>query len=506
MTLNDLAAVQNDRREFPAAKQHYEDALGIFRKVYPANHPYISLTMSNLGQTQGELGEYAEAMKNLEEAIRIQRASVPKQDELIAGSLENLGRVQLDLQRWEFARESLEESLKLRRQTLPKEHAEIAYSLNTLACVHVKRHDHAAAKAMFQEAIDILHKSAATEQIDLAAALLNLGALHSELGESDAATKNLKEALAYRDSLPADHPLIAAALDDLGAVHYGLRDYRAAKASFNDALFIYRKTEPDNLSGISKCLFNLGRLELVSGVDLSNAVRHLGEAIEKSQDQLLRLSLAQTEHEQFFAAFIAEGVPSPADRRHDRHEIRSCLDLRSRRPRQGVGDGPPAMGSTGSKRRQPGSAPHDRKPARGDSTSRRPVVGRAALTNVARPAGREGVGSGPPRRACRAGTAAHERSATFRNVQSWARVGTKEIRNVAACRRGPDRPRRICPCIGCGQRGGAVVRLAHPAFVCPAEPRRSGACSAGADHHAGSSHRTLAWKLRRRQSACGTRA
>ena len=69
--------VQSELREYAAAKQSYEQALAIFRKSLPPDHPVIATSLGNLGLVQFELREYAAAKQSHEQALAICRKSLP---------------------------------------------------------------------------------------------------------------------------------------------------------------------------------------------------------------------------------------------------------------------------------------------------------------------------------------------------------------------------------------------------------------------------------------------
>jgi tetratricopeptide (TPR) repeat protein len=81
---------------------------------------------------------------------------------------------------------------------------------------------------------------------------------------------------------------MVTALRALGAAAGDLDDFALAKASFADALVLYR--ELDDRHGTAVMLNNLGVVEYLSGGDLRRAVHTLGDALQQAQvlsDQLL---------------------------------------------------------------------------------------------------------------------------------------------------------------------------------------------------------------------------
>ena len=62
--------MQCELREYATAKQSHEQALAIFRKSLPPDHPLIATSLNNLGMVQDELREYAAAKQCFEQRWR----------------------------------------------------------------------------------------------------------------------------------------------------------------------------------------------------------------------------------------------------------------------------------------------------------------------------------------------------------------------------------------------------------------------------------------------------
>ena len=130
--------MQEELREYAAAKQSHELALAIRRKSLPPDHPDIAHSLGNLGVVQSELREYAAAKQCHQEVLAIFRRSLPPDHPLIAQSLNNLGVVQDELREYAAAKQSYEQALAIRRKSLPADHPDIASSLRNLGLQGLK--------------------------------------------------------------------------------------------------------------------------------------------------------------------------------------------------------------------------------------------------------------------------------------------------------------------------------------------------------------------------------
>jgi CHAT domain-containing protein/tetratricopeptide (TPR) repeat protein len=306
-SLNNLGTVQRNLREFAAARTSFEEALAICRKSLPPDDPRISYVLSNLGNVQAALGEYAAARANHEQAVAYLRKTLPPGHSAIAEGLNNLGIVLRNLLEYTAAKNSHEEALAIRRKALPADHPDIAESLNNLGNVQHELREFAAARRSFAEALAIRRKALHHNHPDIGQSLANLGNVQHELGDYAAAKASYEEALAIRrEALPQDHPEIAESLNNLGLVQYDLGDYAAARASHQQALTIRRKALPRDHPHVAFSLFNLAQAQLARGMDVSDTVHQLAEAVDLLHIDQLRLGLAQVELEQLASTAMAQ--------------------------------------------------------------------------------------------------------------------------------------------------------------------------------------------------------
>src|SRR5262249_11980714 len=95
---------------------------------------------------------------------------------------------------------------------------------------------------------------------------------------------------------------IGRSLSDLGAVQLELGEYEAARRSLEEALAIQRRALIGDHPDIANTLLSLGVLGLSSGVDVKQTVTRLLESTDITEDEALRLAVAQAEAEQLTAA------------------------------------------------------------------------------------------------------------------------------------------------------------------------------------------------------------
>jgi tetratricopeptide (TPR) repeat protein len=120
-TLNNLGSVLYDLRPLAEARQVYDEALAIYRRlaaVQPAAYePFVAGTLNNLGAVLRELRALAEARQTFEEALAIYRRLAAVQpgphEPYVATTLSNLGILWIALDSPDRARDYFREAVTL---------------------------------------------------------------------------------------------------------------------------------------------------------------------------------------------------------------------------------------------------------------------------------------------------------------------------------------------------------------------------------------------------------
>ncbi|QOJ14515.1 MAG: tetratricopeptide repeat-containing protein [Planctomycetia bacterium] len=114
-----LAAAQP---EFDAAEALFREVLAARRRVLPGDHPDRAVSLNNLAVVLLDRREFLEASDLLREAIALQRRVLPPGHPNLAGSLVNLGAALVELRDYEQAEQVLREGVEIREQQLASAH------------------------------------------------------------------------------------------------------------------------------------------------------------------------------------------------------------------------------------------------------------------------------------------------------------------------------------------------------------------------------------------------
>jgi tetratricopeptide (TPR) repeat protein len=102
-TLNNLGNLHRDQNRMAEARQAFEEALGIRRKLAEANPetylPDVASTLNNLGLLHRDENRMAEARQAFEEALKIYRAFAEKNPERYQGDVARMERLLKELKK-----------------------------------------------------------------------------------------------------------------------------------------------------------------------------------------------------------------------------------------------------------------------------------------------------------------------------------------------------------------------------------------------------------------------
>ncbi|MGH8590414.1 MAG: tetratricopeptide repeat protein [Gammaproteobacteria bacterium] len=283
-TLNNLGILHRDQNRMDEARQAYEEALKIRRKLAETNPetylPDVAGTLNNLGILHSDQNRMGEARQAYEEALKTYRELAKTNPETylpyVAMTLNNLGVLYRDQNRMDEARQAYEEALKIRRElatTNPETYLpDVAETLNNLGTLHSDQTRTDEARQANEEALKTYRELAKTSPETylpyVAGTLNNLGILHRDQNRMDEARQAFEEALKTYRELAKTNPEtlfhVAGILNNLGVLHRDQNRMDEARQAYEEALKTYRElaeTNPETyLPRVAGTLNNLGIL------------------------------------------------------------------------------------------------------------------------------------------------------------------------------------------------------------------------------------------------------
>ncbi len=182
------------------------------RRLLPAEHPDLALTLSTLALLYERRGNDAAAQKYLAEALRLQtRALGPEHSETVA-TLAGIGHLLCRAGKPAEAEPHFRQALAICRKVHGEEHPQTGLALNNLAIVRSQRGAFDEARQLLEKALQIAkkHTHQGLEAPEVAIPLSNLGLVHVQAGRPGEGWQYLADASGIFARLTA-HLLLATA-------------------------------------------------------------------------------------------------------------------------------------------------------------------------------------------------------------------------------------------------------------------------------------------------------
>jgi CHAT domain-containing protein len=282
------ALLQEANRQFQAqhlgeAEEAFRQAVALYRKLYPAGHPFLARSLNNIGFILQARGQPAAAEPLYREALAMYwrlypEARYPAGHPDLATSLNNLASA-LQAQGQPAGAEPLyREALAMNRRLYPEAkypdgHPDLSQSLNNLALVLQDQGRLSAAEPLFRDALAMNKRLYPEDQYPdghpgLAISLNNLAFVLQAQGKLLAAEPLFRDALAMNKRLypearyPDGCPDLAQSLNGLAFVLWEQGRPAAAEPLCRDALAMNRRLYPKDKypAGHPDLAYGLGML------------------------------------------------------------------------------------------------------------------------------------------------------------------------------------------------------------------------------------------------------
>ena len=228
-SVNNLATLYYAQGDFAAALPLMQRALETDERILGSDHLCVSTDLNNLGELYQKQGDFAQALPLLQRALRIDEKLLPANHPGLAIDLTNLAALYHAQQDYAAAIPLCERAYQIRLQAFGSEHPIIATDLNSLAELYQAQGDYANARGLYEKALAIRQKALGEEHPLTALSLNNLAGWYCGHGEFDRALPLLEKALATREKiLGPDHPDLAFSLNNLGLVYQSQANYAEA--------------------------------------------------------------------------------------------------------------------------------------------------------------------------------------------------------------------------------------------------------------------------------------
>ncbi|MEO7048721.1 MAG: CHAT domain-containing tetratricopeptide repeat protein, partial [Ferruginibacter sp.] len=268
-SLNNLAGLYSDMGQYEKAESLYIEAKNIREKVLGKADPDYASSLNKLAILYNDMGQYEKAESLYIEAKNIREKALGKADPDYAGSLNNLAAFYYDMGQYEKAMPLLIEAKNIREKVLGKAHPDYASSLDNLAILYNDMGQYEKAEPLYKEAKNIREKALGKAHPDYASSLEHLAGLYNNMGQYQKAeslykmAKNIKEKV-----LSKTHPDYASSLDGLANLYSDMGHYEKAEPLYIEAKYIREKALGKEHPDYANSLNNLAGLYWVTNKPL----------------------------------------------------------------------------------------------------------------------------------------------------------------------------------------------------------------------------------------------
>lgn len=301
-TLNNLATIYQNNKQYDEAIPLFEQAATIFKTQLGETHRDYGTLLNNLAVLYENKGLIAKAEPLYIQVLNIRKANQEEDSPKYLEALANLAGIQFKLNSLEKADQSYQALLKLRKNSdlstaqyaqeciayaqvlialdsshlaeqyfrkgiemeknsIGTQHIQHAHSLSKLASLYENQGKYAQAEPLYTQSSDIFKSQLGNKDTTYAASLINLAILFEELGKYEQAEHHYEEALLiYSLQLGEKHPKYAQALSNKAGLYIEIGDYSKSELLYQEALEQFKKIYGEENDHYSTILNNMAIL------------------------------------------------------------------------------------------------------------------------------------------------------------------------------------------------------------------------------------------------------
>ncbi len=193
--LYSLQGALGNAEKFPESGEVLERLLAVQRKLYPADHPRLAITLNELGSNFTSMQNYQKAVDLHQQAINMIVGRFGKKHiDYVYGNA-YLGNAYGFLQQHDKAIESYLLSYNASKDLLGPDNVTTLNALNNLARSYHEKGDNHTARQLLEQCLKLARTQFAEDSLRIAMYKSVYGSVLLALNEPDAARKNLTEAL-----------------------------------------------------------------------------------------------------------------------------------------------------------------------------------------------------------------------------------------------------------------------------------------------------------------------
>jgi CHAT domain-containing protein/tetratricopeptide (TPR) repeat protein len=233
-TIGNIAKFYTSTGRRRMAEPLYLEALDIYKQVYGTEHASVVTMMYNIALLYDSMGRLSDAEPMYKKAIALAEKVHGKDHPTVASGLNNLGLLYYTSGRYDEVEPYYRRAWEIYEKAYGREHAAVSTALNNLALLFTARGMFGEAEFFYKQAIELDEKLFGPDHANLASDLNNLATLYKGLGRLSEAEPLFKRALEINEKNLGKHPALAANYNNLALVYF-------LKGQLHKAAPLYRK-------------------------------------------------------------------------------------------------------------------------------------------------------------------------------------------------------------------------------------------------------------------------
>lgn len=283
-SLRQMADVQRQRSNFPAAETNLRRALSIESALLAPTDMELSHVYNNLGLVLQSQGKLAEAKGLFDKAVAISRRYPNQWTETLV-MMSNLGAVLAESGDVVRAEPLMREVLDQRRQRLGNDHPQTIRSMVRLNRVLRGRGNYTEAVQLLRPSLAAYQRILGPEHPDSAGTMDSLAEVLQEMGQSAEAEGLYRQAIGIGLRTLGDHSDVALWQSDLAAILRQKGNSEESERLYRESLALCRKTCQDRSPREAHMLAGLGGV-LADLRNFTSAEEFLGLALSIERERL----------------------------------------------------------------------------------------------------------------------------------------------------------------------------------------------------------------------------
>ncbi|MFZ3166862.1 MAG: FxSxx-COOH system tetratricopeptide repeat protein [Candidatus Methanoperedens sp.] len=234
--LNKAGKYLRERALFGEAKQFFEQALDIRKKILATDHPDLAETYNDFAGLHWAQGKYKEAEVFYNNALNIRKKILAEDHPDLAKTYNDFAGLYRVKGKYKEAEVFYNNALNIRKKILAEDHPDLAETYNDLGSLYRDQGKYKEAEDYYNNALNIEKKVLGKDHPDLATTLGNLGLLYHNQGKYKEAEDYYNNSLnIMKKVLGKDHPDLARTLNNLGGIYKEQGEYKKAEDYYNNS-------------------------------------------------------------------------------------------------------------------------------------------------------------------------------------------------------------------------------------------------------------------------------